>query len=64
MQPVRKHKPGNRWNYRPTHAQLLASLKPIITKGAFSLVWVNPDPNPIDLHPEEDDYDPQAGLDD
>ena len=62
MQPVRKHKPRSRWNHRPTHAQLLASLKPIITRGAFSLVWVNP-AEPVVIAEEEDD-DPEGRIED
>ena len=35
-------------------AELRANLKPIISKGAFSLVWVNPH-EPVLVPEEEDD---------
>jgi hypothetical protein len=63
-----EHKSGKRRVYVrpniPESVKLRASLKPIISKGPFSLVWVNPDPNPVDLHPEQDDWDPQEGVED
>jgi hypothetical protein len=33
-------------------------------KGAFSLVWVNPNPNPVELHPEEEDDDYETWIED
>jgi hypothetical protein len=60
----RYHRPKRYSWEQPTHDELRAGLTPIISKGAFSLVWVNPNPNPVELHPEEDDWDPQEGIED
>ena len=38
----------------PAHVRHRANLKPIISKGAFSLVWVNPH-EPVPVPEEEDD---------
>jgi hypothetical protein len=68
MQPANKASHGGHkrrgWHPRPTHAELLASLTPIVSRGPFSLVCVNPNPHPVDLHPEEPDYDPQGSFKD
>jgi hypothetical protein len=45
-----------------THVKLRAGLKPIISKGPFSLVWVNPH-EPVVI-PEEDDDDPSTRIED
>jgi hypothetical protein len=46
---------------RPTHAQLVAGLTPIISRGPFRLVWSNPC-EPVEI-PEEEDWDPQDRFD-
>ena len=51
------------WYYPPTFAELRARCKPTITKGPFSLVWVNPK-EPVVIPEPDDDDDPEFVLED
>ena len=59
----KRHHGKRGWWNKPSHAELVAGLKPILRKGPFTLVWVNPK-QPVLVEEEDDDGDPQEGMKD